>query len=64
MTRLEPSLETFRRERNRVGPGDANDVEPKRPGTVDEGALESFPGFHLCRMIRADNRFPLVLIML
>ena len=64
MTGLEPGLKTLRRERDRIRPGDANNIEAERLGALDEDAFEGFPGFHICRMIRADNRFPLVLIML
>ena len=40
MARLEPGLEALGRERDRVGPGDAHDVEAERLGALDEGALE------------------------
>ncbi|MFC5083428.1 hypothetical protein [Microvirga arabica] len=44
MTGLKPSLQTLRRKRDRVRPGDAHGVEAERPGTLDKGALERFPG--------------------
>ena len=64
MAGLEPGLKTLRRERDRIGSGDADDIEAESLGAIDEGSFEPLAVFHLCRMIRADNRFPLVLIML
>jgi hypothetical protein len=64
MARFQPSTEPLRRERNSIGPDDANGIEAERPGALHEGPLQGFPVFHRCRMIRANNRFPLVLIML
>ncbi len=40
MTGLKPGLQTLRRKRDRVRPGDANGVEAQRPGALDEGAFE------------------------
>jgi hypothetical protein len=40
MPGLKPGLQTLRRERDRVRPGDANGVEAERLGAVDEGALQ------------------------
>jgi hypothetical protein len=64
MTGLEPGLKSLRRERDRIRPGDADGIEAERLGALDERTLQRLAGSHICRMIRADNRFPLVLIML
>jgi hypothetical protein len=36
----EPGFEPLGRERDRIGPGDADRVEAEGPGPLDEGALE------------------------
>lgn len=40
MTSLKPGLQTLRRERDRIRPGDAHGVEAERLGALDEGLLE------------------------
>jgi hypothetical protein len=40
MAGLEPSHETLRRKRNRVGSGDTDRVEAKRLGALDEGVFQ------------------------
>jgi hypothetical protein len=40
MSGLKPGLKTLRRERDRIRPGDANSVEAKRLGALDEGAFQ------------------------
>jgi len=64
MASRKPGLETFGRKRDRVRLGNADRVEPERLGALDEGALERLSVLYRWCMIRANNRFPLVLIML
>ena len=64
MARFQPRIEPLRRERNRIGSDNANGVEAERLGALDEGPLQGLAVFDRCRMIRANNRFPLALIML
>jgi hypothetical protein len=40
MARLDPGLEALGRQWNRVGPGDADDLEAERLGARDEGAFQ------------------------
>lgn len=43
MTGLKPGLKALRRQRDRIRPGNANDVEAERLGALDEGAFQRFP---------------------
>ncbi len=40
MACLQPRLESLRRERNRIGRGDPDNIEADLLGAFDEGALE------------------------
>ncbi|WP_343058462.1 hypothetical protein [Microvirga mediterraneensis] len=40
MPRIQPGLEPFGGQRDRIGPGDADRVEAERPGPFDEGAFQ------------------------
>jgi hypothetical protein len=40
MARLDPGFQALRRQRDRVGPGDADDLEAERLGARDEGAFQ------------------------
>jgi hypothetical protein len=42
MTGLEPRLKALRRKRDRIRPGDANNVEAERLGALDKSALQRF----------------------
>jgi hypothetical protein len=41
MTGLKPSLQTLRRERDRIRPGHPHSVETERLGALDKSLLES-----------------------
>lgn len=43
MAGFEPGAEPLRRQRDRVGAGDADQVESQRPRPLGEGALERLP---------------------
>ncbi len=47
MAGLKPGLKTLGRERDRIRPGDANNIEAERLGAINEGSFEPLAVFHL-----------------